>query len=312
MDKPKWESLWGYECVISKVSWGEAMRVLKEHLGIALIGTVVFAFFGFVFGYLFSDPQSINSILLDVVKLGLVLMLIFTWFRLKAPIIIMKTELQKSKTELGDLKQQHQTELVNLRQTHENDLNSRNQIISEKDLKLKQLSKELSNLKDSSKAPDLVFQPRISREGLVTPQGLRIGISLVAELQITNTSKFGTNVTAEIHYRDESLGRAMRLTGRWVDEPFLRDESAVVMPIPLRPGQGRRLGIAVKPPLADIWYAMDNKTPFDGYVVENYELLTPTTITVKLIGDKEPVTRYFQLTDEDGVPKFDELQSGVK
>jgi len=49
---------------------------------------------------------------------------------------------------------------------------------------------------------------------------------------------------------------------------------------------------------------MDNISPFDGYCIEKYELIGPVSITVQLKGDKDTVTKYFQLKEENGVPSF--------
>ena len=77
------------------------------------------------------------------------------------------------------------------------------------------------------------------------------------------------------------------------------------MLITLFPGQPRRLGIAVQFNGEKVQYALDNDSPFDGYRVKRNELTGPTSIMVTLKGDKNPVTEYFTLKDENGIPKLD-------
>ena len=126
-------------------------------------------------------------------------------------------------------------------------------------------------------------------------------------MKIFNNSKFPARFIAEILYRDHFTKNSFNLIGRWLDGPFLADKDYVPMPTMLAPGQPRRLGIAVKHQIEDMWYALDNKSPFDGYYAERYELIGPVSIIVQLKSDKETVTRCFQLREENGRPYFDAI-----
>ena len=172
---------------------------------------------------------------------------------------------------------------------------------------LKATQAELQQIKESRKAPELVFEPKITEDVLITPHGRTAGMALIAELRISNNSPFESRIIAEIVYRDNFTNNAYSVIGRWIDGPFLNHKNEAVMPIGLAPGQSRRLGIAVKLQIGDMWYALDNKSPFDGYCIENYEFIGPVSITVQLKGDKETVMRNFQLKEENGIPKFDAI-----
>src|SRR5437899_4749848 len=60
---------------------------------------------------------------------------------------------------------------------------------------LRDAKAEILQLKESSKAPDLTFETSVPQDSLVTPQGSRVGMSLIAELKIKNNSQFGATVT---------------------------------------------------------------------------------------------------------------------
>ena len=76
---------------------------------------------------------------------------------IKAPIRIAQDEISQLKDELEKTRKEF------------------GQTIAAKDLKINDLSRELSEFKNTFKAPDLTFEPNRIQDSLVTPQGARVG-----------------------------------------------------------------------------------------------------------------------------------------
>jgi hypothetical protein len=257
--------------------------------------------FGFILGYLFSDPQSITSILLDVMKIGVVLSLTFTWFRLKAPIIVMKTETQKYKTEINDLNQRHR-----------NELNERDRAITDRDLQIKTLTAELDKINDESNAPKILFTRKLTFQNLKMPAGADKVKGLVAQLDIINDSEREVYATPRLHFIDQGSGKAFKIEGMWSDSPVIEPKTTIAPPMNFLVGTRHKLDLAVKFDGETVWYGIDNASPHVKYRYKKYAFEGPMTIVVTLVGKTLRITRYFRIEEVNGLPKFEEIQFGVE
>jgi hypothetical protein len=143
------------------------------------------------------------------------------------------------------------------------------------------LDQTITGLTESTRQVAFHFEPAVLSKYLATPGGARTGKAQVARIRIVNDSTNEAKIIAEIRYSD------------------------AVIPVTFSPKQPRRLDVAVRFENETAWYAMDNIAPFYGYKVEKYRLRSPISINVSLKGARDTVARSFQITDENGISKFD-------
>jgi hypothetical protein len=142
----------------------------------------------------------------------------------------------------------------------------------------------------------------LSVEKSFVSRGSRVGQGLVKQLRITNDPllyggmvfRAPVTVVAEISYTGVT-SNTLKIEGRWGDSPLPRGPDDMVSAITIMPGESRVLDVAVR--FGQDWYALDNRSPFEGYQVSNYRLLgNPVRIDVRLKGDID-VTRRYELRE---------------
>lgn len=112
-------------------------------------------------GLLAAMDKSMEALLFVLVPGGFAFFGLFAWNLLLAPARLRASERKAFNDQIGELNR-----------------------------KITGLTNELTKIKDSYRPPELVFEPKIIEDFLVTPQQSRVGKELVAELRITNTSRF--------------------------------------------------------------------------------------------------------------------------
>jgi hypothetical protein len=170
------------------------------------------------------------------------------------------------------------------------------------------LRRELTITKESGKAPELLFIHKLAHQTPRTPEGIHVGRkALVAQIDIKNNSQIEFYVTPRLRFSDTS-GTALTIDGMWSDRPFRVPKSTIVEPMKFLAGERHKLDLALQFEGEIVWYGIDNASPFAEYKYEKYKLTGTIHITVMLEGNISPITRYFQLREENGIPKFDEIR----
>jgi hypothetical protein len=172
---------------------------------------------------------------------------------------------------------------------------------------IKGLRQKLARINESNKAPELLFIHKLARQTPRTPKGIDLREkALVAQLDIKNDSQMEFYVTPRLRFSDTS-GRVFPIDGVWSDRPIREPKSTIAEPMKFLAGERHKLDLALQFEGETVWYGIDNASPFAKYRYDKYKLTGTIHITVTLEGNLVPVIKYFQLKEESGVFKFDEI-----
>jgi hypothetical protein len=132
---------------------------------------------------------------------------------------------------------------------------------------------------------------------------------MVAQLDITNNSQEEFYVTPQLRFNDTSGTVFVITDGLWADRPLPDVKNAMKKPMYFLAGTRHKLDLALQFEGETDWYGIDTGSPFKNFRYEKHKLTGVINLTVTLVGNMPSITRYFQLKEENGTAKFDEIIS---
>lgn len=113
-----------------------------------------------------------------------------------------------------------------------------------------------------------------------------LAVGDVAVVEIINNGLPAT-IVPEVRFVDVR-SKTLMLVGRWTDSALLRNQQAAVHPIIIGTGQRRLLDIGIRfAGEGELWFALDNNSPFATYRFPDYNLISPIIVHVIINGNIE-------------------------